>query len=49
VVVVTAGGFRPEQAVGLGLVKVLRKPVHAADLLEAIRQSQRPDEIDGAK
>lgn len=41
VVVVTAGGFRPEEAAGLGLVRVLRKPVHASDLLEAVRQSQR--------
>jgi CheY-like chemotaxis protein len=38
VVVMTAGGFRPEVAEGLGLSRVLRKPIHESELLEAVRQ-----------
>jgi CheY-like chemotaxis protein len=38
VVVVSAGGFRPEEAEGLGFSRVLRKPFHEADLLQAVRE-----------
>jgi CheY-like chemotaxis protein len=38
VVVVSAGGFRPEEAEGLGFSRVLRKPLHEAALLAAVRE-----------
>jgi CheY-like chemotaxis protein len=38
VVVVTAGGFRPEEGQGLGFSRVLRKPLREADLLQAVRE-----------
>ncbi|MDB4979897.1 MAG: hypothetical protein JWM82_649, partial [Myxococcales bacterium] len=38
VVVVTAGGFRPEEGEGLGFSRVLRKPLSESELLEAVRE-----------
>jgi CheY-like chemotaxis protein len=42
VVVITAGGFRPEEVEGLGFTRVLRKPLNEQDVLSAVRELMQP-------